>query len=162
MLLGNFIESSVLRWSMLSASFFNTIFVSSHMYPENPEGTQVIVGSMNMGYISATARNRTHDLFRPKREPIPLGHSDATATFLSLSCHIYVATAWCHIPALFSPHLCSYCHITSLFQSATVTFLPGWGSTSMVTSSTPCQKQSGILFSNPRLVSAHYTPANLL
>ena len=30
--------------------FLNTIFVSSHMYPENPEGTQVIVGSMNMGY----------------------------------------------------------------------------------------------------------------
>ena len=56
--------------------FFNTIFVSSHMYPENPEGTQVIVGSMNMGYISDTARNRTHNLFRPKREPIPLGHND--------------------------------------------------------------------------------------
>ena len=31
--------------------FLNTIFVSSHMYPENPEGTQVIVGSMNMGYM---------------------------------------------------------------------------------------------------------------
>ena len=44
--------------------FFNTIFVSSHMYPENPEGTQVIVGSMNMGYISDTARNQTHNLFR--------------------------------------------------------------------------------------------------
>ena len=29
-----------------------------------------------MGYISDTARNRTHNLFRPKREPIPLGHSD--------------------------------------------------------------------------------------
>ena len=56
--------------------FFNTIFVSSHMYPVNPEETQVIVGSMNMGYISDTARNRTHNLFRPKREPIPLGHSD--------------------------------------------------------------------------------------
>ena len=55
---------------------FNTIFVSSHMYPENPEGTQVIVGSMNMGYISDTARNRTHNLFHPKREPIPLGHND--------------------------------------------------------------------------------------
>ena len=55
-------------------SFFNTIFVSSHMYPDNPEGTQVIVGSMNMGYISDTARNRTHNVFRPKREPIPLGH----------------------------------------------------------------------------------------
>ena len=46
------------------------------MYPENPEGTQVIVGSMNMGYLSDTARNRTHNLFRPKRESIPLGHSD--------------------------------------------------------------------------------------
>ena len=46
------------------------------MYPVNPEGTQVIVGSMNMGYISDTARNRTHNLFRLKREPIPLYHSD--------------------------------------------------------------------------------------
>ena len=31
---------------------------------------------MNTGYISDTAMNRTHNLFRPKREPIPLGHSD--------------------------------------------------------------------------------------
>ena len=31
--------------------FFYTIFVSSHMYPENPEGTQVIVGSP--GYIKS-------------------------------------------------------------------------------------------------------------
>ena len=38
------------------------------MYPENPEGTQVIVNSMNMGYISDTARNLTHNLFRPKRQ----------------------------------------------------------------------------------------------
>ena len=69
---------NLLRWVVLGLPmhFFNTIFVSSHMYPENPEGTQVIVGSMNMGYISDTARNRTHNLFRPKREPIPLGHSD--------------------------------------------------------------------------------------
>ena len=57
-------------------TFFNTIFVSSNMYPENPKGTQVIVGSMNMGFISDTAKNRTHNLFRPKREPIPPGHSD--------------------------------------------------------------------------------------
>ena len=56
--------------------FLNTIFVSSHMYPENPEETQIIVGSVNMGYISDTARNWVHNLFRPKREPIPLGHSD--------------------------------------------------------------------------------------
>ena len=59
------------------SSFFNTILVSSHMYPANPEGTQVIVGSTNMGYIiSDTARNLTHNLFRPRRELIPLGHSD--------------------------------------------------------------------------------------
>ena len=56
--------------------FVNTIFVSSQLYPENPEWTQVIVGSMNMGYISDTARNRTHNLFHPKQELIPLGHSD--------------------------------------------------------------------------------------
>ena len=64
-------------WYIYLFFFFNTIFfVSSHMYPENSEGTQVIVGSLNMGYISDTARNRTHNLFRPKREPIPLRHSD--------------------------------------------------------------------------------------
>ena len=44
------------------------------MYPENPEGTQVILGSMNMGYIFDTVRNWTHNLFCPKYEPIPLGH----------------------------------------------------------------------------------------
>ena len=37
---------------------FNTFFVSNHRYPENPEVTQVIVGSLNMGYISDTARNQ--------------------------------------------------------------------------------------------------------
>ena len=52
------------------------------MYPEKPAGIQVIVGSMNMGYISDTARNRTHNLFRPEREPIPLGHSDEFWVFI--------------------------------------------------------------------------------
>ena len=51
------------------------------MYPENQEGTQVIVGSINMEYISDTAKNRTHNLFRPKREPIPLGHNDGLHNF---------------------------------------------------------------------------------
>ena len=54
------------------------------MYPENPEETQVIVGSMNMGNISDTARNRTHNVFRPKREPIPIGHSDGYDIYLTL------------------------------------------------------------------------------
>ena len=63
------------------------------MYPENPEETQVIVGSMNMGYISDTARNRTHNLFRPKCAPIPLGHSDGQT-------RIYTAEAvrYRHLP----------------------------------------------------------------
>ena len=62
--------------------FLNTIFVSSHMYPENPEGTEVFIGSMNMGYISDTARNQNPNLFRPKWEPIPLGHSDERCIWL--------------------------------------------------------------------------------
>ena len=56
------------------------------MYPENPEETQVIIGSMNMGYISDTARNLTHNLFRPKREPIPLGHSSIFNSLSLLAC----------------------------------------------------------------------------
>ena len=61
------------------------------MYPENLEETQVIAGSMNMGYISDTARNRTHNLFRPKRESIPLGHSDGRILTLvdKSSCLVY-------------------------------------------------------------------------
>ena len=46
------------------------------MYPENLEGTRVIVGSVSIGYVSDTARIRTRNLFRPKCAPIPLGHSD--------------------------------------------------------------------------------------
>ena len=53
------------------------------MCPENPQGTQVIVVSMNMGNISDTARNRTHNLFRPKRELIPLGHSTKICKLIS-------------------------------------------------------------------------------
>ena len=51
------------------------------MYPDCPEGTQVIVGFMNMGYISDTTKNRTQNLFRPKRELILLGHSDGHCQF---------------------------------------------------------------------------------
>ena len=35
-----------------------------------------------MGYISDTARNRTHNLFRPKWELTPLGHSDGHCCFV--------------------------------------------------------------------------------
>ena len=78
--LGFLIEIGIVWWSNtlhIIIQFFETqFFVSSHMYPDNPEGTQVIVGSMNMWYLSDTARNRTRNLFRPKREAIPLNHSD--------------------------------------------------------------------------------------
>ena len=59
----------------LSIFFLKHNFCVKPYVPREPEGTEVIVGSMNMGYISDTARNRIHNLFRPKREPIPLGHS---------------------------------------------------------------------------------------
>ena len=76
-------EDLVWSYQILHYFFcFNTIFLSSHMYPENPERTQVIVGSMNMGYISNTARNQTYNLFRPKREPIPLCHTDRLSGIL--------------------------------------------------------------------------------
>ena len=51
-------------------------FVSSHMYPENLEGIRIIAGSMNMGYVSETARTQTRNLLHPKCAPIPLGHGD--------------------------------------------------------------------------------------
>ena len=47
------------------------------MYPENPEGTRVILGYMNMGYdIFPTLPGLgIHNLFHLKRVQIPLGHS---------------------------------------------------------------------------------------
>ena len=46
------------------------------MYPENPEGTRLIVGSMNVGYVSDTAGRELATCSVPKCAPIPLGHSD--------------------------------------------------------------------------------------
>ena len=61
------------------------------MHQENLEETQVIVGSMNMGYDiypALSARNRTHNLFCPKCGPIPLGHSDGKSFDFLLSHYI--------------------------------------------------------------------------
>ena len=51
--------------------FFNIIFVSNNMYPENPEATRVILGSMNMGFNIYPTRPQAVPCV-----PIPLGHSD--------------------------------------------------------------------------------------
>ena len=56
------------------------------MYPENPEGTKLIVGCMNMGFVSDTARTRSRNLFRPKCVPIPLGHSDGRSVSSCFLC----------------------------------------------------------------------------
>ena len=75
-------SSCELRPSLILNRSFNTIFVSNHMYPENPEGTRVIVKFHEHGiwYISDTARNRSHNMFRLINAracaPISLGHSD--------------------------------------------------------------------------------------
>ena len=61
--------------SAFEATCFNwRLIILFNNNNNNPEGTQIIVGSMNTGYISDTTGNRTHSLFRLKREPIPLGH----------------------------------------------------------------------------------------
>ena len=53
---------------------FSTQFLCQAIYvPREPRRDPS--SSMNMAYISDTPRNRTHNLFRPKRESIPLGHS---------------------------------------------------------------------------------------
>ena len=49
------------------------------------QGTRVILGSMNMGYVSDTARTRTRNRFHPKCAPIPLGHSDGQVD--SIDCY---------------------------------------------------------------------------
>ena len=36
--------------SVTKPDYYYIIIIIIYMYPENPEGTQVIVGSMNMGY----------------------------------------------------------------------------------------------------------------
>ena len=46
-----------------------------------PMGPGVIVGSMNLGYVSDTARNRTHNLCAP----IPLDHSDGQWSIINYS-----------------------------------------------------------------------------
>ena len=45
---------SSLLWCLFIFYFSNTIFVPSHMYPENPGGSRVTVSSMNMGYAVCT------------------------------------------------------------------------------------------------------------
>ena len=72
------------------------------MYPENPEGTRVIVGSMNMGYVSDTARTLTCNLFHPQCMPIPIGHSDgfricdSVVEELQLSKSLFTGLNPCH------------------------------------------------------------------
>ena len=72
--------SAVKEFSVPSP-FEHTIFVSSNMYLENPYGTPVIVGSMNMGYVYDTTRIQTRNLFRLKSAPIPPGRSDRLGIF---------------------------------------------------------------------------------
>ena len=109
------------------------------MYPENPEGSQVIVGSMNMGYISDTARNRTHNLFRPKRGPLPLGHSDGL-----VSAYLYdvAPVSFLHACTTYYPSLLSTCmrdiHPLSVFCMRARRITPSLLSTCMhVTTYTP-------------------------
>ena len=90
------------------------------MYPENPEGTQVIVGSVNMGYISDTARNRAHNLFRLKREPIPLDHGDALLSAQQYSIPNQTSNKQLHIQSEVQNNLFSRFH--NAFHSFTASY----------------------------------------
>ena len=58
--------------------FLNTNFVSSHMYPENPEGTQVIVGS---NFTNVLTPDFTYAV--QKRVPGPInGNRDPKCTIV--------------------------------------------------------------------------------
>ena len=85
---------------------------------ENPEETQVIIGSMNIGYgIYITARNRTHNLFCPKCTSIPLGHSGILSLYALLLhallmhvsvCSAPVCSAICIYMLIMEHHPCSW------------------------------------------------------
>ena len=55
--------------------------------------------------ISNTARNRTHNLFRLKREPIPLGHSDGLAYVICIG----DVTELTEVPIQFSQFIVYMC-----------------------------------------------------
>ena len=74
-----------ISYCISNTSFFKHTFVSSHMYPDvatqDPSNCRLNEHGI---YISDTARDRTQDLFRPKREPIPLGQSDGRQVLIDL------------------------------------------------------------------------------
>ena len=77
-----------------------------------------------MGYISNTSRNRTDNLFHPKREPIALGHSDGqdTVTDLFTACpwlessHYKSARNNSVSPAALAMEFCSFVFSNSFSQ----------------------------------------------
>ena len=95
--------------------FFKNFCVKTYVLRE-PRGTQVIVGSMNMGYITDTARNRTHNLFRPKCKPIPLGHSHIPHPCFTSHIPVSHSISQFHIPhPCFTFHT-HFSHSTSQFH----------------------------------------------
>ena len=71
-------------------------------------------GSATAMNISDTARNRTHNLFRPKREPIPLGHSDGWEELVILS---YTFLKFAHYSCFWGHGIhCWYFYIATTFR----------------------------------------------
>ena len=71
--------SSLLEFLLVNIydKFDNTIFVSNHYVPREPwrDPSNRRLCEHGIWYLSDTARNQTLNLFRHKREPIPLDHS---------------------------------------------------------------------------------------
>ena len=68
----------LLVWLKLEFQF-STQFLYQVMYPEyvprSDPSNRRLYEHLHDIYVSDTARNQTHNLFRPSVQPIPLGHS---------------------------------------------------------------------------------------
>ena len=135
-------SSHIMRGCHGRGSFFNIIFVSSLYVPREPwrNPSKRRLYEHGIWYIIPdTARNRTHNLFRPKCGPIPLGHSDGHR-----SSHIMQERSWgariivsfeeCHEEQEFSCHSkcvkgrrSSSCHLKGAIWSSHITRRASWG-----------------------------------
>ena len=70
-------DSHIFLFVLFYFIFFQHNFCVEPYVPREPRRDPSNRSSMNMGYISHTARNQTQNLFRPKQKPIPLGQSDS-------------------------------------------------------------------------------------
>ena len=89
-----FLLRTIGNWSF----FLNTIFLSSHMYPENPRRTREIVGFMNIGHWTLNTRHCQDSNSQHVSSQVC---GDSTVTVLKQT---RLATHWDHIVIVLFSH----------------------------------------------------------